>query len=166
MAHTRNTVADDMVVTLDYTLTLDDGEEVESTHGDRPMSFVAGHDQLLPAFEEALIGLSVGDELDVTLSAEDGYGEYDDEAFEEVPIDEFPATEKIEVGTPVGVHDESGEVLQAYVAEVRDDAVILDFNHPLAGETLHFHVKVLEVRPATPEEIAHGHAHEGGHEHA
>lgn len=157
----------DMVVTLDYKLTLDDGEMVESTWDGMPLRFLAGHDEILPALEEALFGLAVGDVATVTVPPDDAYGDYDPEAHEEVPLDQFPAGEAPEPGMPVAVEDSSGETYQAYVAEVRDDTVILDFNHPLAGETLHFVAKVIDLRPATAEELEHGHSHgEDGHHHA
>jgi FKBP-type peptidyl-prolyl cis-trans isomerase SlyD len=157
----------DMVVTLDYVLKLEDGELVETTREGMPMRFLAGHDEILPALEDALFGLAVGDEADVTIAPEDAYGEYDPEAYEEVPVDQFPASEALESGTPIGVQDSSGEMYQAYVAEVRPDVIVLDFNHPLAGETLFFQVKVIDLRPATAEELDHGHSHgDDGHEHA
>lgn len=155
-----------MVVTLDYTLTLDNGEVADSTQDGRPLRFLAGSGELLPAFEEALLGLTAGDKLSLTLSPEDGYGEYDEEAFEEVDIENFPSREGLEPGTAIEVHDADGETYVAYISEVHDDTVILDYNHPLAGETLHFQVTVLEVRPATAEELEHGHSHDGdGHAH-
>jgi FKBP-type peptidyl-prolyl cis-trans isomerase SlyD len=161
------TVTNDMVVTIDYVLTLEDGDMVESTKEGMPLRFLAGHDEILPGLEEALAGMAVGDETAVTLEPEDGYGDYDPEAFEEVPVDQFPATENLEPGMPIGVQDASGEMYQAFIAEVRPDTIVLDFNHPLAGETLHFQVKVIDLRAATAEELEHGHTHDGdGHEHA
>ena len=166
MAEPKLTVTKDAVVTVDYTLTLEDGEVVESTQGGMPLRFLAGNDEILPVLEDALMGLSVGDELNIVIDPEDGYGEYDEDAFEEVPLDSFPADEKLEPGMPIGVEDDSGEIFEATVSEVRPDTVVLDFNHPLAGETLHFKVKVIDTRPATAEELAHGHVHdEDGHHH-
>ena len=157
------TVDNDMVVTVDYVLTLANGEVVEDTHTGMPMRFLAGRDEILPALEDALFGLAVGDETAVTLAPDDAYGAYDPDAFEDAPVDAFPATENIEPGMPVGVQDESGEMHQAFVSEVRADTIVLDFNHPLAGETLHFQVKVIDLRPATAEELDHGHVHGDGH---
>ena len=166
MAEPKLTVTKDAVVTVDYTLTLEDGEVVESTQGGMPLRFLAGNGEILPVLEDALMSLSVGDELNIVIDPDDGYGEYDEEAFEEVPLDSFPTDEKLEPGMPIGVEDSSGEVFEAYVSEVRADTVVLDFNHPLAGETLHFKVKVIDARPATAEELAHGHVHdEDGHHH-
>lgn len=165
MANPKQAVADGMIVTMDYTLTLDDGQVADSTQDGTPLTFLAGGGRLLPAFESALIGLVAGDEVDITLAPVDGYGEYDEEAFEEVPIDQFPADHAIEPGMAIGVQDSSGEVYDAHIEEINDDIVVLNYNHPLAGETLHFQIKVLDVRPATAEELEHGHAHENGHHH-
>ncbi len=165
MAEPKLTVAKDTVVTMDYTLSLDDGAMFETTRGGMPLRFLAGHGQLLPALEDALMGMGAGDQASLTLAPEDGYGAYDEDAFEAVPIDAFPSTDELLPGTPVGVHDSSGETYEAYVTEIRDDEVLLDFNHPLAGETLHFQVQVVDVRPATAEELEHGHVHGDGHHH-
>lgn len=166
MNEAKPTITDNMVVTVDYTLTLDNGEIADSTQGAMPLRFLAGGGELLPAFEDALIGMSAGDELDLTLSPEDGYGEYDEEAFEEVGIENFPSREGLEPGMAIEVRDADGDTYPAYISEVRDSVVVLDYNHPLAGETLHFHIAVLDVRPATEEELAHGHSHGGdGHAH-
>lgn len=166
MTDGKPAIRENMVVTLDYTLTLDNGEVADSTQDGMPLRFLAGSGELLPAFEDALIGLTAGDELNLTLSPEDGYGEYDEEAFEEVSIENFPSREGLEPGTAIGVRDSDGETYPAYISEVHEDTVILDYNHPLAGETLHFHVTVLDVRPATAEELEHGHSHgDDGHVH-
>jgi FKBP-type peptidyl-prolyl cis-trans isomerase SlyD len=159
------TIAENMVITLDYTLTLDSGEIADTTQDRMPLRFLAGHGALLPAFEDALIGLAAGEERAITLAPIDAYGEFDPDAFEEVPLDAFPSDGKLQVGTVIGVHDADGDVYEAYVNEVRKDSVLLDYNHPLAGETLHFRVTVLDVRPATPEELEHGHAHGDDHGH-
>jgi FKBP-type peptidyl-prolyl cis-trans isomerase SlyD len=165
MSQSETTIAPNMVVTLDYTLTLDNGEVADTTQDRMPLRFLAGHAGLLPAFEDALMGLATGDESEITLAPEDAYGEFDPDAFEEVPIDAFPKDGHLQVGTVIGVHDADGDVYEAHVNEVRQDTVLLDYNHPLAGETLHFRVTVLDVRPATPEELEHGHAHGDGHGH-
>ena len=160
------TVAKDMIVTIDFTLTLDDGEVEETTQGGMPLRYLAGHDKLLPALEDALAGLGVGDEISVTLTPAQGYGEYDEDGFEEVPVDAFPTDQELQPGMAVGVQDEDGETYEAYVSEIGPDAIVLDYNHPLAGETLHFQVKVLDLRPATAEELAHDHVHsDDGHHH-
>ncbi len=165
MADNVLTIADDLVVSLEYTLRLDDDEIVDTSIGGEPLEFVQGQGQIIPGLERALYGMGIGDEMKVAVSPEDGYGELDDEAYEEVPASAFPADMTLEPGMQLQVSDASGEVYPAYVAEIRADTVMLDFNHPLAGETLNFDVKVVGLRAATAEELEHGHVHGHGHAH-
>jgi FKBP-type peptidyl-prolyl cis-trans isomerase SlyD len=154
------------VVDLEYSLHVED-ELVESTEEDGPISFLQGYEEIIPGLEQAIYGMSVGQEKDVTVAPGDGYGEYDAEAFEEVPLEIFPDDMDLSLGMPVELYDEdSDETVDGYIAEIRTDSVLVDLNHPLAGETLTFHVKVVALRAATPEELEHGHAHgEDGHDH-
>lgn len=159
-------VAEGMVVTLDFTLTLSDGEVADSTEGEMPLRFIAGQGQLLPGLEDAMLGMVVNEEREITLRPEDAYGEWDEEALEEIDRSELPEDVELEEGMPLEVTDTEGETYEASVYEVRANSVVLDYNHPLAGETLNFHVKVIDVRPATPSELKHGHVHGGdGHGH-
>ena len=161
----QKTVERGMVVSLQYTLHIDE-ELVESTDDDGPIEFLQGYQEIIPGLEQAVIGMSVGQEKDVVVEPEDGYGEYDAEAVEEVPLDIFPDDMDLSLGMPVELYDEeSDETVEGYITEVRTDTVLIDMNHPLAGETLAFHIKVMDVRPATAEELAHGHAHGEGHDH-
>ena len=153
------TVADGLVVSLDYTLRLDDGEIVDSSADQEPLEFLQGQGQIIPGLEQALYGMAVDDQKDVVVAPADGYGEEDPDAFELVERDVFPPDLDLRPGIGLRMRDESGEAMVAYVAEVRPDGVVLDFNHPLAGETLYFQVKIAGLRPATSEELAHGHAH-------
>jgi FKBP-type peptidyl-prolyl cis-trans isomerase SlyD len=156
-------VVNEVVVQLEYTLRLDDGEIVESTDEDGPIEFLQGAGEIIPGLEQALYGMHVGEAKEVSVDPEQGYGEYDAEAYEVVPLDIFPDDVDLELGMPVELYDEENdETLEGFVTEVRTDSVLLDMNHPLAGETLFFTVKVVGVRPATPEELAHGHAHVDG----
>jgi FKBP-type peptidyl-prolyl cis-trans isomerase SlyD len=156
-------VVNEVVVQLEYTLRLDDGEIVESTDEDGPIEFLQGAGEIIPGLEQALYGMHVGEAKEVSVDPEQGYGEYDAEAYEVVPLDIFPEDVDLELGMPVELYDEENdETLEGFVTEVRTDSVLLDMNHPLAGETLFFTVKVVGVRPATPEELAHGHAHVDG----
>ena len=166
MVKSMPAVADGMVVTLDFTLTLGDGEVVDSTQGEMPLRFVVGQGELLAGLEDAMLGMVVSEERDIILRPEDAYGEWDEEALEEVPLSDLPEGVELEEGMPLEVTDTEGETYEATVYEVRDGSVILDYNHPLAGETLSFHVKVIDIRPATPSELEHGHVHDGnGHGH-
>ncbi|MCI0398614.1 MAG: peptidylprolyl isomerase [Chloroflexi bacterium] len=160
------TIDDDDVVSLAYSLRLDDGQEVDSSDGDDPLEFIQGYGQIIPGLEEALYGMAVGEEKQVVVEPEDGYGHYDVDDFSVVPRDAFPPELTLAPGMGLSVQDsESGEVFQAYVAELHSDSVVLDFNHPLAGETLHFQVKIVGLRAATDEELEHGHVHDNGHSH-
>lgn len=161
------TVADELVVSLDYILRLDDGEVIDSSSADdgEPLVFLQGQGDIIPGLEQALYGMAVGEEKEVVVSPAGGYGEHDPDAFELVEHDVFPPDLTLEVGMALRMRDGSGEALVAYVAEVRPDGVLLDFNHPLAGETLFFNVKVLGLRPATEEELEHGHVHGAGNSH-
>jgi FKBP-type peptidyl-prolyl cis-trans isomerase SlyD len=153
------TVADGLVVGLDYTLRLDDGETVDSSADEEPLEFLQGQGQIIPGLEQALYGMAVDDQKKVVVAPAEGYGEEDPDAFELVDRDVFPADLDLRPGAGLRMRDESGRSMVAYVAEVRPDEVLLDFNHPLAGETLHFEVKIAALRPATSEELEHGHAH-------
>lgn len=160
------TVADDTVVMIEYTLTLDDGEIYDSSVETGPLEYLHGHGQLIAGLEAALMGMRRGDSKAVVVTPDVGYGEYDPEAVEFVPNDALPDDLELEPGMSLDLYDEeSDQEIEAFVAEIRPEGVLLDMNHPLAGETLHFTVKVLEVRNATEEEIAHGHVHGEGHEH-
>lgn len=153
------TVERGVVVKLEYTLLIDE-EMVESTDDEGPIEFLQGFGEIIPGLEDALYGMSVGQEKDVSVDPEDGYGEYDDQGLEEVPLDIFPDDMDLSLGMPVELYDEEAdETVEGYIAEIRTSTVVVDMNHPLAGETLNFHVKVVGLRSPTAEELAHGHAH-------
>ena len=154
MAEQQLTVADDMVVSLDYTLRLDDGEIIDSSADREPLQFIQGQGQIIPGLEQALYGMAVEDEKDVIVAPADGYGLRRPDASQTLPRDTFPPDLKLEPGMGIRMRTPSGRIAVAYVAEVRADEVELDFNHPLAGETLHFQAKIAGLRPATEEELA------------
>ena len=164
MAHTE-TVSDDMVVSMDYTLRLDSGQVVDSSQGREPLQFIQGQGHIIPGLERELYGMEVGDEKEVTVAPEEGYGERQEDRVQTVPLEAFPPESQPEAGMQVQLQDQqTGRVLQAMVRSVEGETVILDFNHPLAGEQLHFDVEITDVRPATEEELSHGHVHDGqGH---
>lgn len=165
MTNTDLTVEDGLVVSLDYTLRLDDGQVIDTTTDGDPLEFLQGGQQIIPGLEKALYGMGVGDEKDVELAPNEGYGQRNPDAVELVPPDAFPADLELTEGMGLQLRDPSGREVVAYVAEIRSDAVVLDLNHPLAGEKLFFAVKIADLRPATQDELDHGHAHEAGHEH-
>jgi FKBP-type peptidyl-prolyl cis-trans isomerase SlyD len=167
MADQELRVEDGMVVGMDYTLRADDAEgEVLDTSAERaPLEFLQGSGAIIPGLERELYGMTVGEEKDVTVEPADGYGDFDPEAYTEVPLHSFPDGMAVEPGVGLTVRDESGNTYEAFISEVREDSAVLDFNHPLAGQTLHFNVRISSLRPATEEEQEHGHAHSEGHHH-
>jgi FKBP-type peptidyl-prolyl cis-trans isomerase SlyD len=153
-------VRDDMVVSLDYTLTVD-GEVVDSSRNSDPIQFIQGQGQLIPGLERQLYGMEVGDSKHVVVSASEGYGEQDPGAYADIPRGEFPPQIPLEQGVELQLTNQDGEEMQAFIEEVGDDSVRLNFNHPLAGKELHFSVEVVDLRQATSDELEHGHVHDG-----
>ncbi|MFL5349956.1 MAG: peptidylprolyl isomerase [Hyalangium sp.] len=152
-------IAKDSVVSIDYRLHLGDGKIIEESEPDDPLVYLHGYEEIVPGLEKALEGKKAGESLKVQVSAEEGYGEYDPDGVEEVPREDFPADLELEAGGVISATDDEGDEVDFLVKELRDKTVVVDFNHPLAGKTLHFEVKVREVRAATEEELEHGHAH-------
>ncbi len=151
------------VVTLNYTLhTIEENGEktfVEQTTTDNPLTFLYGVGMMLPKFEENIGGLLVGDKTSFQLAAVDAYGERDDRAIAQLPADMFAEMGLPPVGEVLPLQDNQGNQFRAVVIEVTPEAVVADLNHPMAGKTLNFDIEILEVRPATAEELSHGHAH-------
>lgn len=159
-------VKDGVVVILDYTLRLDDGEVIDSSEDDGPLEYLHGYGQIIPGLEKALVGLGVGDRKMVVVPAAEAYGDVDMDAFEIVPRSMFPDDLELEEGLELSLRDvETDEPFDATIAEIRETEVMLDFNHPLAGETLHFEIHIPAIREATAEELAHGHAHGADDDH-
>lgn len=153
-----NQVADDVVVSIDYTLTVD-GEVVDSTEGDDPLQFLQGHQNIIPGLEKALAGMKIGESKKVVVDPKEAYGEVDPENVIEVPRDEFPDEIPLEPGIELEVKNADGEELSATIIAITGDTVKLDFNHPLAGKKLTFEVEVVDLREASEEELTHGHVH-------
>ncbi|MEZ5962718.1 MAG: peptidylprolyl isomerase [Planctomycetota bacterium] len=159
-------IAKDAVVAIHYTLTLDSGDEVDSSKGGDPLLYLHGHGNIVPGLEAQLVTRRVGDRMMVSVPAADGYGEREGDATQRVPRNAFPKGADLQPGMQFGVQDEAGNVRPVWIAAVEGDEVELDMNHPLAGETLHFEVEVVSIRAATKEELHHGHPHgPGGHHH-
>jgi len=158
-------VADDLVVTIDYTLTVD-GEVVDSSEEEGPLDYLHGHGNIIFGLEKEMTGMQVGESKTVLVEPEEGYGEVDPEAFFDLPREEFPDDVPLELGIELEITDDDGDMMFAKIIEVGEENVRLDTNHPLAGKTLEFKVTVTGLRKATSEEIEHGHAHFGdGHHH-
>ncbi len=157
-----NKVDDGQVVSMDYTLRVD-GQTVDASKPDAPLQFIQGMGQILPALEQQLYDMRVGDRKSITLNAKDGYGEENPEAFMEVPREAFPPDVPLEIGTHIELMDRSGQPAVGSIASVNEQAIRLNMNHPLAGKQLHFEVTISGVRPASKEEVSHGHVHGEGH---
>src|SRR5260221_3440175 len=158
-------VQDGSVVSLAYELRLKSGEVVDYSDDNDPLEYLHGASNLIPGLETELNGLRVGDSKDVEVQPADAYGEYDPEEVQVIVRKLLPKDIEFRLGMHLAISDEDGNMSEAFEREIGPNSVTLDFNHELAGETLFFSVKVLGVREATEEEIAHGHAHgEHGHE--
>lgn len=158
-------IAKHMVVSIDYTLTDNAGNVLDTSEGQGPLSYIQGIGSLIPGLEKALEGKAAGESLAVSVPPEEGYGERDDAMLQAVPRDRFETDAAIEVGMRFQAMSEAGPQVVTVVG-VDDENVTIDANHPLAGETLNFAVTVVEVREATPEELDHGHVHgPDGHHH-
>jgi FKBP-type peptidyl-prolyl cis-trans isomerase SlyD len=148
----RPKVKDNMMVSINYTLTLGDGKVEETTEGREPFSFIQGRGRVCPGLEKALYGMRVGEEKDLDLEPEDGYGVFDPDAFDTLARDLFP--EDIEIGQQAHIRDKDAKVIHVgYISKISDKEVEINFNHPLADQKLHFHVEVVGIRPATTGEL-------------
>lgn len=156
-------VADNTIVTLDYALKVDD-ELVDSSQDNGPIQFLQGAGHIVQGLERALYGMAVGETRQVQVQPADGYGEFDEDGYVEIPRSEFPATIPLEVGVEMQLRDQDGDIFDVYIEEVKKDTILLNFNHPLAGKVLDFNVTVIGIRQASTEEIEHGHVHDGDHE--
>lgn len=159
------TIARGTVVSLSYAMSAE-GEVLERSTAEEPMLYLHGAGAIVPGLERALEGKRVGDRLDLVLAPEDAFGEPDPERVQLVPRSAFPPELELEVGLQLGAEDESGEEVAVWITGIEGDEITVNGNHPLAGETLRFEVRVLEVRAASAEELEHGHPHgPGGAQH-
>ncbi len=164
-------ISQNKVVSLTYELKLNNnnGETVDMADATSPLVFIYGTGSMLPKFESNLMNLKVNDTFEFTLDPADGYGEPINEAVVDLPIEIFKIDGKIDeemltIGNFVPMQDNEGHPLEGKIIEVSDEKVKMDFNHPLAGKTLHFTGKIIDLRDATADELSHGHVH-GPHGH-
>jgi FKBP-type peptidyl-prolyl cis-trans isomerase SlyD len=153
-------VENDLVVSFNYTLTVD-GEVIDSSTEEGPLEYLHGHSNIIPGLEKELTGMTVGDSKHVDVAPEEGYGLLDDEAVLEVDRAEFPENVPLEPGIELEITDDEGDLMYATIAEIGEESIKLDTNHPLAGKTLHFDIEITGLRKATEVEIEHGHVHFG-----
>lgn len=156
-------IAKDVVVSLAYQVRTEDGVLVDESPVSAPLDYLHGNGNLITGLENALDGREAGASFEITIPAEEAYGNYDDNLVQRVPKDVFLGVDEIEVGMRFLADTDQGPV-PVEVTEVGDDYVVVDGNHMLAGQALHFAVEVVAVREATAEELEHGHVH-GAHSH-
>ncbi len=159
-------IAENAVVAIDYTLRNDEGEILDSSEGAQPLAYLHGAANIIPGLEQALAGKCAGDALDVSIEPEDAYGEYSVELVATLNRSMFEGVDELQPGMQFHASAPDGGMQVVTIRDVDGDQVTVDGNHQLAGQRLTFQVKVVSVRAATEEELAHGHAHgEGGHHH-
>ncbi len=164
-------ISQNKVVSLTYELRLGNkmGETVDMADNSAPLVFIYGTGSMLPKFESNLENLKVNDTFEFTLAPEDAYGDLISEAIVDLPLEIFKIDGKLDydmlvVGNSIPMQDNEGHPLEGKIVEVNSENVKMDFNHPLAGKTLHFTGQIIDMREATPEELSHGHVH-GPHGH-
>lgn len=156
-------IQNEAYVTIDYTLTDDQGKVVDKSEQNDPLGFVWGRGQIIPGLEKAVEGMSKDETKQVVIAPEDGYGPVNEELFQEIPKENFPTADNLEQGQQFQANTPHGP-MRFVVHEVRDNDIVVNLNHPLAGQKLHFDVKIAEVRQATEEELAppaHSHCGDG-----
>jgi FKBP-type peptidyl-prolyl cis-trans isomerase SlyD len=147
------------VVSFHYSLTDDDGINIDSSEGQEPLGYIHGAGNIIPGLEKALEGKEVGDSLTVAVKAAEGYGEVQKELIQEVPREAFQGIDTIEPGMQFEAQTGQGGSVPVTVIAVTEELVTVDGNHPLAGKNLNFDVSIEEIREASEEEIAQGHIH-------
>ena len=158
-------ITKDTAVKFNYILKDDDGKILDQSQEGQPLGYLHGHNNIIPGLEQQLEGKSAGETLTAIVEPADGYGDYQEQAVQHVPRDNFQGVEDIQPGMQFQ-SEAGGQMMLVTVTAVNEKEVTVDANHPLAGKRLTFDVEIQEVRAATEDEINHGHAHGiGGVEH-
>lgn len=155
-------VDDGVVVSMHYTLHVD-GELVDASSESEPLQFIQGMGHIVPGLEHQLYDMKPGERKSVRVKPIDGYGLPDEAAFMDVPVGAFPTDVPLEAGTELQLQDKAGHPVYARIQDISDQVIRLNMNHPLAGKTLDFEVTIAGMRPATEDEVSHGHVHTGEH---
>ncbi len=158
---TPDIVAEDLFVSMEYVLTVD-GVVVDSSDGYGPLQFIQGRQNIIPGLEKELTGMQIGESREIIVQPTEGYGEYDNNAFVEIPKEQFPASFVFEIGKTIRLSDPEGRQVNANITEIGEDDVRLDLNHPLAGKELNFKATIVDLRMATEDELAAGRLGGGG----
>ncbi|HXG50638.1 MAG TPA: peptidylprolyl isomerase [candidate division Zixibacteria bacterium] len=148
-ARNERVVKDGSVVSLEYTLTGTDGKLIETNKGKEPFRYTQGRQEMIPGLERELAGMKVGAEKKITVKPEDAYGPVHKEAFREVPKERIPP-EALKVGAELTARGPQGQAMPVRVHEIREKTVVIDMNHPMAGKTLVFNVKILDIQDGPP----------------
>ena len=154
------TIAKDTAVRFNYILKDESGNVIDQSQGE-PLAYLHGHNNIIPGLEKELEGKSAGDSLTAVIEPADAYGEYQEQAVQQVPRANFQGVDNIQPGMQFQSEAE-GQVMLVTVTDVNEDTVTVDANHPLAGKKLSFDVEIVEVRAATEDELNHGHIHGTG----
>ena len=154
------TITKDTAVRFNYILKDESGNVIDQSQGE-PLAYLHGHNNIIPGLERELEGKSAGDSLTAVIEPADAYGEYQEQAVQQVPRSNFQGVDNIQPGMQFQSEAE-GQVMLVTVTDVNDDTVTVDANHPLAGKKLSFDVEIVEVRAATEDELNHGHIHGTG----
>ncbi len=152
-------VEQNKVVSFHYTLTLDSGEVADTSRGREPLNFLVGSGQIIPGLETELLGLGAGDKKIVKVQPEDAYGVQDSRLVQTIDRSQIPDSVDLQMGEMLRGQSEDGSIVEGKVVALDDQTVQIDFNHPLADQVLTFDVEIVDVRDASPEELAHGHVH-------
>jgi len=152
------------VVSINYTLTNDAGEVMDTSEGREPLTYLHGANNLIPGLEKEMEGKTTGQNFKVTIPPAEAYGESNPELIQTLSKEMFKGVDKVEPGMGFTAQGPQGEQ-HIVVTAVDGDQVTIDANHPMAGKTLHFAVEIVNVRDASEEEIEHGHVHDGSHDH-
>ncbi len=153
----------DSVVGFTYVLKDSEGIVLDESSDSEPLEYLHGHQNIISGLESELEGLSIGDKKDIIIQPQDGYGLPQDDLIQSFPKNSFPDDIELEVGLELQADTPNGP-MAFIVLEIRESEVVMDGNHPLAGEVLHFSVDIKSIRSATPDELSHGHSH-GAHGH-
>jgi len=159
-------IGQNKVVTMNFTLKDEQGKIIQTTNNNSPFQFLSGNQQILPKLEEEIDHMIIGSKKNVKIPAKEAYGEYSEQAVQQVSKNNFPKDIELEVGMEFIANSTKGEQMPFVVKEIKNEEVTIDYNHPLAGENLEFDIELVDVRDATVEELQHGHVHgPSGHHH-
>jgi FKBP-type peptidyl-prolyl cis-trans isomerase SlyD len=147
-------IAEKMYVAIEYTLTLESGQEIDKSPEGQPLGFITGTGQIIPGLEKALMGRAVGDNAKLIITPEDAYGPIKDDLFQDIPKSQFPNDVEVKPGMAFEAQGPRGPFMITVSTVNDNDTVTVDLNHPMAGKQLHFDVNVLEVREPTADELA------------